>query len=83
MVLGTPRLPLCGVTFLRRFYMVEFDIYRTAQKLVDELGTDALTEAAMRIHASMREGDVDAVERWECVMRTVKIFLSSNYVAAD
>jgi len=60
--------------------MIEFDIYRTAQELIDELGQDALAEAALRMNASMEEGDVDAVERWECVMRTVKIFLSTNTV---
>lgn len=60
--------------------MTEFDIYRTAQELVDELGLEALPEATLRMNASMEEGDIDAVERWECVIRTVKIFLSTNTV---
>lgn len=60
--------------------MLEFDIYGTAQKLVDELGTDALAEAALRMNAFMEDGDVDAVEHWEGVMRTVKIFIASNVI---
>jgi hypothetical protein len=58
--------------------MAEFDIYRTAQELVDELGTDALAEAALRMNASMENGNIDDVEQWECVMRTVKIFLAQD-----
>ena len=58
--------------------MAEFDIYHTAQKLVDEFGADALTEAVLRTNEFIKEGNVDAVEQWECVIRTVKIFLSTD-----
>jgi hypothetical protein len=58
--------------------MAENDIYRLAEKLVDDFGEDALKEVAWRVNAFMEEGNADAVEQWECVMRMVKIFLSAH-----
>ena len=58
--------------------MAENDIYRLAQDLVDDFGEDALKEAAWRLNSFLEEGNVDAVEQWECVLRTVKIFLSGH-----
>jgi hypothetical protein len=69
--------PMRG-SFMLRLQMAENDIYRLAQDLVDDFGEDALKEAVWRINAFLDEGNVDAVEQWECVLRTVKIFLSGH-----
>jgi hypothetical protein len=58
--------------------MAESDIYRLAQDLVDDFGEDALKEAAWPLNSFLEAGNVDAVEQWECVLRPVKIFLSSH-----
>ncbi len=50
----------------------DIDIYRSAQVLVKQHGTDAPIEAAMRADAMLEAGDLDGLAVWKRVLRAVE-----------
>ena len=59
--------------------MDDFDIYETAQKLINEYGREALVEAAMRSDRMLDRGDQHAVGQWNKVMQAVEELQSSGF----
>ena len=51
--------------------ILDLDIYRSAQVLVNRHGQDALIQAAMRADAMLEKGDLNGYAVWKRVLRAV------------
>jgi hypothetical protein len=56
----------------------ELDIYRTAQLLVNQHGTDAPVYAAMRQDQLSASGDVEGAHVWKRVLAAIDVLLVQN-----
>lgn len=51
--------------------MEPIDIYRTAKLLMDQHGTSARVEAALKADACLDKGDLDGAAVWRSVIRAL------------
>ncbi len=59
------------------------DIYRAASVLIDQHGADAPIEAAMRVDAMLKAGDLDGRAEWRRILAAVEELLRMEPVARD